>query len=123
MHNTERDDIAKELAHADGVEAERLMRAADALNLRLEQRHPGKPIVCEVIGSEPLELVVVIPGDENSYTLQALRPLVEGESITLKRRDRATVVSGTLYHCRKAVREGDHPNLYLAGLKTAPGAL
>jgi len=78
--------------------------------------------VCEVIGSTPLELVVVIPGDEGSYTLQALRPLTEGESITLKRRDHAQVVTGTLYHCRKAQRAGDHPNLYLAGLKTAPGA-
>jgi hypothetical protein len=122
MHSLERDDVAKELAHADGAEAERLMNAVDKLNLRLEQRSPGKPIVCEVVGSDPLELVVVIPGDKDSYTLQALRHLVEGESITLKRRDHGKVVSGTLYHCRKAVREGDHPNLHLAGLKVAPGA-
>ncbi|OYY74156.1 MAG: hypothetical protein B7Y40_06220 [Gammaproteobacteria bacterium 28-57-27] len=123
MHNTERDDVAKELAHIEGLEAERLMRDADVLNLRLEQRSPGKPVVCEVIGSTPLELVVVIPGDQDSYTLQALRPLTEGESITLKRRDRAHVVTGTLYHCRKAQRESDHPNLHLAGLKIPPGAL
>jgi len=90
--------------------------------MRLEQRQPGKPIVCEVIGSDPLELVVVIPGDASSYTLQALRRLVEGESITLRRRDHGHVVTGTLYHCRKAVRDGDHPNLHLAGLKVAPGA-
>jgi len=122
MHNLERDDVAKELAHADGEQAERLMHAVDKLNLRLEQRHPGKPIVCEVIGSDPLELVVVIPGDENSYTLQALRHLVEGESIALRPRDHSKVVSGTLYHCRKAQRTGDHPNLHLAGLKVALGA-
>ena len=122
MHNPERDDVAKELIMPDDASALELMRAVDKLNLRLEQRRPGKPIVCEVIGSDPLELVVVIPGDQDSYTLQALRHLVEGESITLKRRDHGKVVSGTLYHCRKAVREGDHPNLHLAGLKTAPGA-
>ena len=122
MHNLERDDVAKELIHADSEQAERLLKAVDRLNLRLEQRHPGKPIVCEVVGSSPLELVVVVPGDENSYTLQALRHLVEGESIILKRRDHGHVVTGTLYHCRKAARDGDHPNLHLAGLKVAPGA-
>jgi len=122
MHNLERDDVAKELVHADGEQAERLMNMVDKLNLRLEQRYPGKPIVCEVVGSAPLELVVVIPGGEGSYTLQALHHLVEGESITLKRRDNAQTVSGTLYRCRKAERGDEHPDLYLAGLKTAPGA-
>jgi len=122
MHNLERDDVAKELAHDAGAEAERLMSAVEVLNLRLEQRHPGKPIVCEVLGSGSRELVVIIPGDEGSYTLQALHHLVEGESITLKRRDNAQVVTGTLYHCRKAERDVDHPNLHLAGLKAAPGA-
>jgi hypothetical protein len=122
MHNPERDDVAKELVGANSREAEILMSAADALNLRLDQRHPGKPIVCEVVGSDPLELVVVIPGDEGSYTLQALRRLTAGERITLKRRDNAQVVSGTLYRCRKSQRDGGHPNLHLASLKTAPGA-
>jgi len=124
MHNLERDGVAKELIRPDkdSARARELMLAVEKLNLRLEQRHPGKTILCEVVGSQPLEWVVVIPGDEGSYTLQALHHLVEGESITLKRRDHAQVVSGTLYHCRKAVREGDHPNLHIAGLKTAPGA-
>ena len=123
MHNLERDDVAKELVGANSFEAEILMSAADALNLRVDQRHPGEPIVCEVVGSEPLELVVVIPGDAGSYTLQALRPLAEGKRITLKQRNGARVVAGTLYRCRKAQRSGEHPDLYLAGLKTAPGAL
>lgn len=122
MHNLERDDVEKELLHADGAEAARLMKEADKLNLRLEQRCPGKPIVCEVVGSHPLELVVVIPGSDGSYTLQALRHLVEGESITLKRRDHSYSVMCTLYNCRKAQRESDHAKLYLAGLKVAPGA-
>jgi len=122
MHNLERDDVAKELIGADSFEAELLMSAADALNLRIDLRHPGTPMVCEVVGSDPLELVVVIPGDEGSYTLQALRRLREGEHITLKQRDNVRVVRGTLYRCRKAQRSGEHPSLYLAGLKTAPGA-
>jgi len=122
MHNFERDDVTKEQVGAHSHEAELLMSAADALNFRLDQRHPGEPIVCEVVGSAPLELVVVIPGDQGSYTLQALRRLTEGEHITLKQRDGARVVSGTLYRCRKSQREGEHPNLHLAGLKTAPGA-
>lgn len=122
MHNLERDDVAKELVGAHSHEADLLMSAADALNLRVDQRHPGKPIVCEVVGSDPLELMVVVPGDAGSYTLLALRRLTEGERITLKQRDGTRVVTGTLYRCRKSQREGEHPNLHLAGLKTAPGA-
>jgi hypothetical protein len=123
MHNLERDDVAKEQLSPEDASAKRLFQAAEEMYLRLELRHPGKPIVCEVVGSQPVEIVVVVPGDEDSYTLQALRPLIEGEHITLKRRGSDRVVSGTLYHCRKAQRESDHANLHLAGLKVAPGAL
>lgn len=123
MHNVERDDVEKELAHADSLEAARLMRDRNVASLRIEQRNPGKPIVCEVIGSAQLELVVVIPAEKGTYTLQALRPLPEGESITLKRRDNGSVVAGTLHNCRKAQRASDHPNLHLAGLSIPPGAL
>lgn len=123
MHNVERDDTEKELAHADSIEAARLMRERDVLSLRLEQRNPGKPIVCEVIGSAQLELVVVIPAEKGTYTLQALRPLPEGGSITLKRRDDGSVVTGTLNNCRKAQRASDHPNLHLADFGIPPGAL
>ena len=124
MHNPERDSVAKELIRPDkdSAQARELMRAVERLNLHLEQRHLVKPIVCEVVGSQPLELVAVVPGDEGSYTLLALHHLVEGEGITLKCREHAKIVSGALYHCRKAVREGDHPNLHLSDLKTAPGA-
>jgi hypothetical protein len=122
MHNLERDDVAKELLMPEDAGAKRLLQSVEKMNLRLELRQPGKPIVCEVVGSQPVELVVVVPGDQDSYTLQALRPLIEGEHITLKRHGSERVVSGTLYHCRKAQRESDHAKLHLAGLKVAPGA-
>ena len=121
MHNLERDDVAKELGPPDDASAQTLLKAVDKLNLRIEKRHPGKPIVCELIGSDPLELIVIVPGDANSYTLQALRPLTEGDTVVLRRRGGTEVVHGTLYHCRKAQREGDHPHLYLAGLKITQG--
>jgi len=123
MHNLERDSVAKELIRPDkdSAQARELMLAVEKLNLHLEQRQLGKPILCEVVGSQPLEWVIVVPGDDGSYTLQALRHLVEGESIALKRRDHVQIVRGTLHRCHKAVREGDHPNLHLAGLKIALG--
>ena len=123
MHNDERDSVAKELIRPDkdSAQARELMQAVEKLNLRLDLRHRAKPIICEVVGSQPLELVVVVADDQGSYTLQALHHLVEGENITLKRRDCTQIVSGTLHRCRKAVREGDHLNLHLADLKTASG--
>jgi len=123
MHSDERDSVAKELIRPDkdSAQARELMQAVEKLNLRLDLRHRAKPILCEVLGSQPLEWVVVVSGDDGSYTLQALRHLVEGESIALKRRDHAQIVRGTLHRCRKAVREGDHPNLHLAELKIALG--
>ena len=117
MHNYERDDVDKAQIQPDNPSAQARMDALDKLNLHSEQRRPGKPIVCEVVGSHPLELVVVVPGDQDSYTLQALRPLVEGDTVVLRRRGGSDVVQGTLYHCRKAQRAGDHPDLHLAGLK------
>ncbi len=121
MHNTERDDVEKELVISDDATAQKLFQAIDKLNLRIEQRRPGKPIVCELLDSEPLELIVIVPGDQDSYTLQALRPLAEGDTVALRRRGGTEVVHGTLYHCRKAQREGDHPHLHLAGLKITQG--
>lgn len=125
MHNSERDDVEKALIlpEDDSDNAADLLKAVEKLNLHIEQRRPGKPIVCEVIGSDPLELVVVIPGDKGSYTLQALRPLAEGEPIVLRRRGGKDVIHAMLYHCRKAQRGEDHPKLHLAGLKITEGTL
>ena len=122
MHNTERDDVAKEQIVSDETSARALLKKVDSLNLHLEQRHPGKPLVCEVVGSEPLELVVVVPGESGAYTLQALRPLAEGEDVVLKIRGGSSGVHANLFNCRKARREGDHPQLHLATLHITQGS-
>ncbi|MEW5838919.1 MAG: hypothetical protein AB1717_08825 [Pseudomonadota bacterium] len=123
MHNIERDDVSKELLEPENPSAQSLFKAVDKLKLHIEQRHPGKPIVCEVVGSKPLELVIVIPGDDQSYTLQALRPLHRGEQLVLRRRGGGDLVEGWLYNCRKGIRDNDPPNLHLAGLKITQGIL
>ncbi len=123
MHNTERDDAPKDLVIADDVSARELLHKVDSLGLRIEQRRPGKPIVCEVVGSSPLELVVVIEHDNHTHTLQALRALHEGEEMVLKRRGGDASVHATLFHCRKAQRAEDHPQLHLANLRITQGSL
>jgi len=127
MHNTERDDVARKLVLPEGELGERWLESLKGLNMVIEQRHEGIPIVCEVLKSSAVgsshELVVVVPGKENSYTLHALRPLREGEKLVLRRRDNHEEVHGMLYYSRDTQREGDPKNLHIAGLKVTQGIL